>query len=584
MATDSIKRRLAAILSADAVGYSRLMARDDQAAVRTLKAHRDTLGSHVRQYGGRVVDEAGDNLLAEFPSVVDAVGCAFEAQRTLSERNAELSEPERMTFRVGVHLGDILAEEDRIYGDGVNIAARLQALADSGGICISGTVYDQVRSHYGALCEDRGEQRLKNIEQPMRTYRIRVADRQPPAGSDLTVPGFGGRPAIAILAFDNMSNDPDQEYFGDGISEDLITHLSCMCRFPVISRNSSFSYKGRSVDIKQVSRDLGARYIVEGSVRRAGSRVRINAQLIDATTGHHLWAERYDRELDDIFVLQDEITETIAKALAPVVGGAERRRVLARAPESLDAWDCLQRAQWHFRRLTPESNRAVKTFCRRALELDPDFAEAKAFLATSFLFDIFNFWTDEPAAALQECLRNAEEAVGLDEGSPTCHEALGWAHTFAQQPERAIAEFDRSLALNPSFSRAHWGLGVALYSRGQADEAVAAIEKATRLSRHDPMLNLFEHNLGMAHFVAGRYQLAADCARCSIALNSDVASPQRLLAACCGHLGRVDEAQEAIAALRRISPDFSIKAFRQMNPMVAEAMLEGLRKAGWTGS
>jgi adenylate cyclase len=584
MGADSTKRRLAAIFSADAVGYSRLMARDDRATVRTLEAHRDILGSRVRQFGGRVVDEAGDSLLAEFPSAADAVGCALEVQRALGERNAELPESQVMAFRIGVHLGDVLVAEDRIYGDGVNIAARLQALADPGGICISGTVYDQVRSHYGELCEDRGEQRLKNIDRPVRTYRLGSTDRRTPAGSDLTVPGFGGRPAIAILAFDNMSNDPDQEYFGDGIAEDLITHLSCMGRLPVISRNSSFSYKGRSVDIVRVSRELGARYVVEGSVRRAGSRVRINAQLIDATTGHHLWAERYDRELDDIFALQDEITETIAKALAPVVGSAERRRILGRAPESLDAWDCLQRAQWHFRQLTPDNNRIVKTFCRRALELDPGFADAKAFLAVSFLFDIFNFWTEEPDAAARECLRNAEEAVGLDESSPTCREALGWARVFAQDPERAVAEFERALALNPSFARAHWGLGVALYSRDRADEAVAAIEKAIRLSRNDPMLNLFEHNLGMAHFVAGRYERAAECARRSIALNPDLASPQRLLAASCGLLGRIDDARLAIAELRRISPDFSAEAFRQANPVVADSMLEGLRKAGWTES
>ncbi len=582
MSSDSIQRHLAALLSADAVGYSRLMARDDEATVRTLKAHRDTLGSHVRQYGGRVVDDAGDSLLAEFPSVVDAVGCALEVQRTLGERNAELPESERMAFRVGIHLGDVLVGGDRIYGDGVNIAARLQALADSGGVCISGTVYDQVRSHYGEFCEDLGEQRLKNIDQPVRVYQLRVADPQARAASDLMVPGFGGRPAIAILAFDNMSDGPEQEYFGDGIAEALITHLSCMGRVPVISRNSSFSYKGRATDIKQVSRELGARYVVEGSVRRVGSRVRINAQLIDATTGHHLWAERYDRELDDIFALQDEITETIANALAPAVRGAEHRRVLSKPPESLDAWDCLQRAQWHFQQLTREGNRTVKRLCLRALELDPGFAEAQAFLAASFLFDIMNFWTEEPAAAVRECVRNAEEAVRLGEGNPTSHEVLGWARLFADQPERATEEFGRALALNPSFSRAHWGLGVALYSLGQSEEAVAAIEKAIRLSPHDPSLHLFVHNLGMAHFVAGRYEDAADCARRSIALNPKLPSAQRLLAACCGHLGQTDEAQKAIAAMRRISPEFSVEAFRELNTTVAEAMLEGLRKAGWT--
>ena len=309
MTSKSLQRRLAAILCADAVGYSRLVAHDDEGTVRTLQAHRDALAGHVRQYGGRVVDDVGDNLLAEFPSVVDAVGCAVEAQRVLHKRNSELPDEARMPFRMGIHLGDVVVEGERIYGDGVNIAARLEGLAQPGGVCISGTVHEQVRSHFANLCEDLGEQSLKNIDHPIRTYRVRIEKSGVgDLASPFTVPGFGGRPAIAVLAFDNLSGDVEQEYFADGIAEDLITRLSSVCDLPVISRNSSFSYKGRAVDVKHVSRELGVRYVVEGSVRKAGEQVRITAQLIDATTGHHVWAERYDRRLSDIFAVQDEIT------------------------------------------------------------------------------------------------------------------------------------------------------------------------------------------------------------------------------------------------------------------------------------
>jgi adenylate cyclase len=550
MASDSVQRRLAAILSADAVGYSRLMGRDEATTLRTLKAHRDALGGHVRQYGGRVVDDVGDNLLAEFPSVVDAVGCALEAQRALSKRNAELPEEERMPFRIGIHLGDVVAEGERIYGEGVNIAARIEALAEPGGVCISGTVQEQVRSRFGAVCADLGEQSLKNIDHPVRVHRLRL-DESPAErnAAELSVPGFGGRPAIAVLALDNLSGDPEQEYFADGIAEDLITQLSCMRRLPVIARNSSFVYKGRAVDVKQVSRELGVRYVVEGSVRKAGDRVRVTAQLIDATTGHHLWAERYDRELTDIFSVQDEITDAIARAVLPAVGRVEGQRLLTRAAESLDAWDCVQRAQWHLRKLTRDDNRQIQTLCRRALELDPRFAPAMSLLAVSHLYDVFNQWSDDPASSLDEALRLAERSVELDDRDSFCFEALGWACTLTQQSERAVREFERALALNPSFTRAYWGLGVALYSLRRPDEAVGMIEKAIRFSPNDPNLHLFLHNLGMAHFVAGRYEEAADCARQAIAQRPEQPASQRLLAASCGHLGRLPEAREALRAM-----------------------------------
>ena len=337
----------------------------------------------------------------------------------------------------------------------------------------------------------------------------------------LTVPGFHGAPALAVLPFQNLSGDPEQEYFADGIAEDLITRLSAWRDFPVIARNSSFVYKGAAVDVKRVSRELGVRYLVEGTVRKAGDRVRVTAQLIDATGGHHVWAERYDRELQDIFAVQDEITEAIAAAVLPAMGHLERQRALAKTPESLDAWDCLQQALPLAGDQTAEKNRQVQVLCRRALELDPQFARALTALSISHMMDVFNQWSDDAAASLDECLRAAERSVKLDSNDPECHDALGWACSLSQQAERGIREFERTLALNPSHTRACWGLGVALYSAGRPDEAVGMIEKAIRLSPNDPSMHLLLHNLGMAHFVAGSHEEAAECARRAIGVRSE---------------------------------------------------------------
>jgi adenylate cyclase len=582
VSTEHVQRKLAAILSADAVGFSRLMTENDEATVEVLRAHRNLIGGHVRRYGGSVVDEVGDNLLAEFPSVVDAVGCAIESQEALAKRNDELPEARRMFFRVGVHLGDVLVEGERIYGDGVNIAARLQALAPSGGISISGTVHEQVRTRWPDRCEDMGEQSLKNIAHPVRVFQIR-GEAVPTADAQLSVPGFGGRPAIAVLAFDNLSGDPEQDYFADGISEDLITMLSCGRQLPVISRNSSFVYKGKAVDVKRIGRELAVRYVVEGSVRRAGNRVRVTAQLIDATTGHHVWAERFDRDLADIFAVQDEITETIARAIQPAVGSAEQRRALAKPVQNLDAWDLYQRALSHMAAPKRENMREVRALCEKAKGIDPTFFEPIALSALAHVIEIFNLWSDDVEASIASALDLAEQSVVLDRQSPNARVALGWACIFSQQSDRARETFERAIALNPSFASGYWGLGVALYSLGRADDAVAMIEKSIRLSPRDPSLSLFLQNLGMAHFIAGRYTDAGDAARRAIALKPDQPAHHRLLAACCGHLDQADEARSALAEMARLAPDFSLEAFRQPNQNVADDMIEGWRKAGWEG-
>jgi adenylate cyclase len=589
MDAEAVERRLAAILSADAVGYSGLMARDEVETLRTLNLHRDAMGGLIRQHGGRVVDAVGDNLLAEFPSVVDALACAVQIQRQLEERNAHLDPERRMPFRIGINLGDLIVEGDRIAGDGVNVAARIQALAEPGGIWISGTVFDQVEGKLELEFEDRGEQRVKNVPKPVRVFRVELAppdsagaERDPPGSSRLTVPGFGGRHALAVLPFDNLSGDPEQEYFADGLAEDLITRLSVSRSFPVIARNSSFVYKGKSVDVKRVSQDLGVHYLVEGSVRKAGDRVRVTAQLIDATTGHHIWAERYDRELRDIFALQDEITEAIVASVAPAVSRAELRRAMRRAPQDLDAWDCEQRGLWHLFQYTKEDTAQAQSWLRRAIELAPGSPTAFSLLAISHTYEFINRWSESPAASSEAAIRAAEKSVALDEDQPGALMMLGIGYSLTGQYERGMAALERAIEINPSSAQAYFGMGVALAPAGRVDDAIAMIEKAIRLSPHDPWMHEFLFNVGAAHFLAGRYAEAVDSAKRSLKLRSGQPGVYRLLAASYGHLGRSEEAKGALDALLQLTPDFSAEHLRTfLPPAVVEHYLEGLRKAGW---
>jgi adenylate cyclase len=590
--SEGVERKLAAILNADAVGYSRLMARDEVATLATLKAHVDLVGGLIRQHGGRVVDTIGDNLLAEFPSAVDAVACAVEVQSQLKLRNADLPPERRMLFRIGINLGDLIVEGDRIVGDGVNIAARIQSLAEPGGTSISGTVFDQVEGKLALDFEDRGEQSVKNLPKPVRVFQIKLGPRDSARAetsgvladsNELTVPGFAGRHAIAVLPFDNLSGDPEQEYFADGIAEDLITCLSTSRVFPVIARNSSFTYKGRAVDVKQVSRELGVHYVVEGSVRKAGNQVRVTAQLIDATTGRHVWAERYDRELRDIFAVQDEIIETIVAELRPALSKAELSRAMRRAPQNLDAWDCSRRALWHLFQYTKDDTSEAQSWLRRAIELDPHSSSPFALLATSHIFEMINRWSDSPSQSGADALRAAEKGVALDEDNPGAVVILGFACSMTGQYERAIAILERAIELNPSSAEAYWALGAALAPSGRPDDAIPMIEKAMRLSPHDPWMHEFLFNLGAAHFVAGRYEDALTFGKRSLQLKSDQAGVYRLLAASYGQLGRSAEGKAALDELLRLAPDFSAAHLRIFLPaVIADRYLEGLRKAGFT--
>jgi adenylate cyclase len=408
-----------------------------------------------------------------------------------------------------------------------------------------------------------------------------------PARSDpdaLSVPGFAGRHAIAVLPFDNLSGDPDQEYFTDGLAEDLLTRLSAFREFPVIARNSSFAYKGKGVDLKAVSRELGVRYVVQGSVRRAGDRVRVTAQLVDATTGHHVWAERYDRQLSDIFALQDEITERIVSSLVPALARVEIRRAVRRPPQDLDAWDCIQRGLWHLLQYSQDDNVEAQSWARRAIELRPDSSAAFSVLAFSYLFEVIYHWSDSPARSRELALHAAERSVALDESDANAHFALGFAASLAGQYERAITVLQRAIELNPSSAVAHWALGSALTPCGCPDSAIPLIEKAIRLSPRDPWMHEFFFNIAAAHFAAERYEEAVRFARRSLQSRPGQPGAQRLLAASYGHLGRADEARHALDELLRLAPDLSAAQLRVfLPPAIVDRYVEGLRKAGWQG-
>ena len=633
MAAQPVERKLAAILSADVVGYSRLMAEDEAATIRTLSDYREEIAMRVRQHRGRVVDAPGDNVLAEFPTALDAVRCAVEIQGVLRALNASFSAERRMEFRIGVHMGDVATEGGRIYGDGVNITARLEALAEAGGICISATVHEQVRNKLDAGFTDLGDHTVKNIPDQVHAYRVRprgqfeapthattrsmpakwvafvaaglvivaigvgawwfevhlapTADPEAASAESLTVPGFDGRPAIAVLPFDNLSGDPEQEYFADGIAEDLLTRLAAWRSFPVIARNSSFVYKGRAVDVKQISRELGARYVVEGSVRRDGSKVRITAQLIDASTGHHVWAERYDRELRDVFSLQDEITESIVAAINPALLVTEFERVLQKPPEDLDAWELVLRAQSQVISLSREDNAEARVLCRRALELDPRLARAYARLALTHYNDVWFQWTDDAQRSIADGLRAAQRAVELDAGDPATHLSVGLGNTFTGATDRVLGATERALELDPSSTMAlsFWGSHAAASGRG--DEGIAAIERAMRLSPQDPRMWMHWDNMVYAQFGAGHYEGTIEAAQRVMRSRPSYVYPYIMLAASAAQLGRDADAHAAIERAIELLPDLSIafveSVFASMSDDFRTRLVHGLKLAGAPG-
>jgi adenylate cyclase len=570
-------RRLAAILAADVAGYSRLMGADEEGTLERLKAlRRELVDPKIAEHKGRIVKTTGDGLLVEFASVVDAVRCAVEVQQAMPGRNTGIGTDSRIELRIGINLGDVIVETDDLYGDGVNIAARIEALAEAGGVLISNTVHDQVRDRLPYVFEDLGEQQVKNIARPVRIYRVRDTGAKTPSGP--AVLPLPDKPSIAVLPFANMSGDPEQEYFVDGMVEEIITALSRIQWLFVIARNSSFTYKGQTVDVKQVGRELGVRYVLEGSVRKAGGRVRITAQLIDAVTGTHLWADRFDGSLEDVFELQDKVASSVAGIIEPALQAAETARSAGRPTNDLTAYDLYLRAYamvWSSTRQIPEALRLME----QAIARDPRYGPALAWAAFCCAFQLFDNRSEDREADRRkgaDFARRALEVAGDDPGI-LANAALALAN-FGEDIGAIMALVDRALALNPNFARGWYASGVLRIWAGQPDIAIEHLEAALRLSpRARVGVPLF--NIGLAHFVSRRFDEAVPKLLVAIQQDPTFANPYRYLAACYAHLDRISEAREIVTRLRAITsvviPDVSYLR----NPEYRELLLSGLRLA-----
>ena len=630
MSDQPLVRKLSAILYADVVDYSRLTGEDEEGTHRLLSEYLDRLSAHVESNNGRVVHYAGDAMLAEFDTVVDAVSCGVDVQNDLHARNQALPEERRVWFRIGINLGDVIVDRDDIYGDGVNIAARLEGLADAGGICVSGTVHDALGNRLALGYAFMGEQQVKNIAQPVRTYRV-IFDWTEPAKD----PVFGGavrmarrkfallagagtvvlaiavtwwlagtRPmastaqtaetppkpvaqeaekkSIAVLPFINMSNDPEQEYFSDGLTEDLITDLSRVSGLFVIARNSTFIYKGQAINVQDVGRELGVRYVLEGSVRRAANRIRVNAQLIDVATGMHLWADRYDRELTDVFALQDEVTRTIVAALAVSLTEEDEARMQSVADTSPEAYDTLLRGNALFSRYNTEDNVDARDLFAQAIALDPNYARAHANLALTHAIDVLFNWVDEPEKSIRIGIATAEEARRIDDSLPQIHFTLANLYGAEIRWDLANQAARRAVELEPSYSDGYGMLAATLVHLGRLDEAMAAVEQAKQLNPYFSYIILWIE--GRILFLMGRYDEAAAKLEEAVARNPVFDQGHITLAAIYGQLGRIEDAEWQADEVLTLRPDFTIRSdqntrgFRVADR--AQRYIEGLRRAG----
>jgi len=582
-----VQRRLAAILAADVVGYSRLMAEDEAGTLAALKQHRRTLiDPAIARHNGRMVKLMGDGALVEFASVVDAIACAAEIQEAMAEHNAGVAEARAIVFRIGINLGDVIVEGDDIYGGGVNVAARLEGLAEPGGICVSGIAYDTAHDKLDLEFESLGEQQVKNIDQPVRTYRVVFGGgpgRGRPTGLSAALE-LPDKPSLAVLPFSNMSAEPDQDFFADGISEDIITELSKFRTLFVIARNSSFAFKGQSVDVKEVSAKLGVRYIVEGSVRRAGERVRITAQLIDAVEDTHIWADRYDRDLEDIFALQDEVTRAIVSAIEPELASSERQRARRKPTESLGAWECYQRALWHLHQYREEDDKEALSFLARAIELDPTFASAHAGLAFALYYHVVLGFSDDRSGDLARAFTAGTTAVRLDGNDPFAHVALGRIHTAKGEHDEAIQCCERAIDLNRNYASAHFGRAHSLWQSGRPAEAVRSHDEAMRLSPRDPLMWAFQASKAIALILLERYEEALDYARRAQRHPNTALWAFMPEVSALSLMGRIDDAKAALERVRRLKPDVTCSFATQVLPFSRAAdrehFVRGLLLAG----
>ena len=576
------RQRLAAILAADVVGYSRLMTADEHATVAALDAARAIFRSRIESSQGRVIDMAGDSVLAVFDSATGAVSAALAVQEALEAAARTASDDRRMRFRIGVHLGDVIEKADgTIYGDGVNIAARLEGLAAPGGIAVSDAVQGAVRNRLAVQFVDMGEREVKNMAS-LRAYEVKVASSPSDAGQPAVA--RRDRPSVAVLPFANMSGDPEQEYFADGISEDVITELSKFHSIFVIARNSSFTYRGQSIDVRKVAKDLNVRYVLEGSVRRAGTTVRVTAQLIDATSGRHVWAERYDRALVDLFAVQDEITRSIIGSIAPGIVMAEIQHSKGKTAAELDTWDRIMRAHWHIRRFTAVDFREAGRLIEELLAHEPDNAVALGDLAFSLHFAAIFGWTDSPPAAMARMGELAQRAVASDDQDAAAHTSLAIHDLFSGRHDDAMRRLRRAIELNPNSSFAHGYVGVVNAFGGEHDLAIETVQEAIRLSPRDLLMVIWRVAEAWSHLGAERFDQAAESARLAIGWNAAFADAHAVLASALGHAGRLDEARIAVDECVRQLPGLTLSDHRLKRPFRRapdqERFLDGLRKAG----
>jgi len=580
-------RRLAAIVAADIAGYSRLIGQDEEGTLRALRARRaELIDPLIEQHGGRIANTAGDSLLLEFPSAVDAVRCAIAVQESMAERNSDFEPDKQIRFRVGINVGDVVVQGDDLLGDGVNVAARLEGICEPGGIMLSDDAYRHIRGRIDSEFRDQGQQQLKNITEPVQAHMWLLKARVGQVADDIleSVP-LSDKPSFAVLPFDNMSGDPEQEYFADGIAEDIISTLSQLPWFFVVSRNSSFSFKGQTKDIPQMARQLGVQYILEGSVRKAGNRVRVTAPLIDARNDRHIWADRFDRELTDIFAVQDEITEKIVAAVSPEFMAAEMNRAWTKPTQNLDAWDLLMQAHWHLNQFNRESNLKAQELLKQVVRLEPNNDLALGDLATSHSLGLTWGWYDDPDESKKLAASAAQKAAELNERNVAAWFTLGRMDIDAGRYDDAISKGRKAVELAPNSGESHGYLGTYLMYNGDCEEAITELELAIRLSPRDPRNAMFYAPMSVVLFLSGRYEESISwCKKAFEDLANPLPGVHRPMVASYAMLERMNEARGALESLQSRVPNVSIEATRQQMPFRREAdmdhYLDALRKAG----
>jgi adenylate cyclase len=589
---ERIERRLAAIFAADVAGYSHLMGQDEVGTLRTLTAHREVMDGLIAEHGGRIANTAGDSVLAEFPSAVDAVQCAVEVQKAFADLFGDEGPERPLRFRIGIHVGDVMVQGGDLLGDRVNIAARLQSLAEPGGICISGDVYQHVRKSLPYAFTDLGHQKVKNVDEPVHTYAFLTEGRSAlNSVNSATVSqklSPSTRPSIAVMPFTNLSGDQADQYFADGITEDLITALSRIRWFRVVARSSAFGYKPPPTrDTRQIAHDLGARYLLEGSVRKAGDRVRLTAQLIDGETTHQIWTKRYDRDTADIFAMQDDLTESLIASVEPELDKAERERARAKRPENLNAWDLYQRGVWHLHKRSNDDLIEAERLFQQALDSDPGLVPALCAATEVHVLRVLFGFADDPGYHRAQALRLARSAVELDDQDARAQCTMGRAYSANRDHQAAIPYLKTAINLNPSSAWAHYLLGVALTYSGRANEAIPHLHLAIKQNPHDPYVSRFMACLAEAQMFLGQDEQAVEWAQQSLRQHTAVHyTGHTVLAAALGHLGRVEEAQKVLHALHVQWPHFSlalmVRSFSLNHPEFWARYLDGLNRAGLT--